>query len=100
MAQTREIVREAGLDVGGVEYLERANGQRFFYDINATSVYRPDIVAATGVDAPGRLGAFIERELTKERHKRPDRRQRRFTGLRQASLNRARGVGPVAFLTK
>ena len=60
--EARAILRAAGLDFGGVEYIEARDGRRYYYDINATSVYRSDIVAASGIDAMDRLVSFIERE--------------------------------------
>ncbi len=70
IAEARAIVQRAGLDVGGVEYIESSDGQRNYFDINAPSVYRPDIVEAAGVDAMTRFVDFIEREYRNEQSKR------------------------------
>ena len=70
VAEAREIVRTARLDVGGVEYIESSDGHRYFYDINATSVYRPDIVEASGVDAMSKFVDFIDREYRTEQCRR------------------------------
>ena len=70
VAEARAIVQKAGLDVGGVEYIESSDGHRYFFDINAPSVYRRDIVEAAGVDAMTKFVDFIEREYRKEQRKR------------------------------
>ena len=60
----RRIVQAAGLDVGGIEYLEAANGRRVFYDINANSNLRSSVAAAFGFDPFERVVDFLVRHLT------------------------------------
>ena len=60
-----KIVASGGLDVGGIEYLEPADGRLIFYDVNANSNLRSTIGQAFGFDPFERvvdyLIALIER---------------------------------------
>lgn len=60
VATAARIVRAAGLDVGGIEYLETPDGRRVFYDINANSNLRPSVAAAFGSDPFERVVDFLE----------------------------------------
>ena len=52
----------AGLDLGGVEYLEsERDGQTYFYDINALSNFVTDAPNLVGFDPFVRFGEFLER---------------------------------------
>jgi glutathione synthase/RimK-type ligase-like ATP-grasp enzyme len=53
------IVRAAGLDVGGIEYLDTLDGRRVFYDINANSNLRPSVAAAFGFDPFERVVDYL-----------------------------------------
>lgn len=57
------IMAAGGLDVGGIEYLEAADGRRIFYDINANSNLRAPVARAFGFDPFERVVDFLEREL-------------------------------------
>lgn len=59
------IVQAAGLDVGGIEYLEAYDGRRVFYDINANSNLRPSVAAAWGFDPFERVVDFLVGQLRK-----------------------------------
>jgi glutathione synthase/RimK-type ligase-like ATP-grasp enzyme len=61
------IVEAAGLDVGGIEYLETRDGRRVFYDINANSNLRPSVAAAFGFDPFERVVDFLAGQLQKIR---------------------------------
>ena len=63
VATARRIVEAAGLDVGGIEYLDADDGRRVFYDINANSNLRPSVAAAFGFDPFERVVDFLEGEL-------------------------------------
>jgi hypothetical protein len=55
------LARAAGLDVGGIEYLEstREGGARVYYDINALSNFVPDAPRVVGVDATSRFVDYV-----------------------------------------
>lgn len=46
----KRLFLAAGLDIGGIEYLETATGRRVFYDINANSNLRRPVALAFGFD--------------------------------------------------
>jgi D-alanine-D-alanine ligase-like ATP-grasp enzyme len=56
------ICTSAGLDLGGVEYLEsERDGRTYFYDINALSNFVTDAPTLVGFDPFVRLGDFVQR---------------------------------------
>ncbi len=58
------IVKEAKIDVGGVEYLiDERNGDALFYDINALSNFVADAVNLIGFDPHEKLVDFLEKEI-------------------------------------
>jgi glutathione synthase/RimK-type ligase-like ATP-grasp enzyme len=59
----QRIVEAAGLDVGGIEYLETPDGRRVFYDINANSNLRPSVAEAFGFDPFERVVDYLVVQL-------------------------------------
>jgi glutathione synthase/RimK-type ligase-like ATP-grasp enzyme len=58
------IAAEAGLDIGGVEYLvDERDGRPRFYDINALSNFVADAVRVVGFDPHARLVDYLEGEV-------------------------------------
>ena len=56
------LVREGGLDVGGVEYLVAArDGLPYFYDVNALSNFVTDAINVVGLDPTARFVDYLER---------------------------------------
>lgn len=61
-AQAIALTRAASIDVGGVEYLvSRADGEIYFYDVNATSNFVADAPRVLGFDPFKPFVDFIER---------------------------------------
>lgn len=64
VAQVERIAAEAGLDIGGVEYLiDERDGRPRFYDINALSNFVADAVRVVGFDPHARLVDYLEEEV-------------------------------------
>lgn len=62
--QVERIAAEAGLDIGGVEYLiDERDGRPRFYDINALSNFVADAVRVVGFDPHARLVDYLEEEV-------------------------------------
>lgn len=59
----RKIMAAAGLDVGGIEYLEAADGTRVFYDVNANSNLRKPIGEAFGFDPFERVVDYLMEQI-------------------------------------
>lgn len=59
VAMGERIMAAGGLDVGGIEYLEAADGRRIFYDVNANSNLRAPIGQAFGFDPFERVVDYL-----------------------------------------
>ena len=59
----RKIVAAGGLDVGGIEYLEAADGRLIFYDVNANSNLRPPVARTFGFDPFERVVDYLLAQL-------------------------------------
>jgi biotin carboxylase len=57
------LIEAGGLDVGGIEYLEAADGRLIYYDINANSNLRAPIARAFGFDPFERVVDFLVAQI-------------------------------------
>ena len=63
VAWGKRIMSAGKLDVGGIEYLETADGKLVFYDVNANSNLRPSVAQAFGFDPFERVVDYLVREI-------------------------------------
>ena len=63
VAAAAKIMQAARIDIGGIEYLEAADGRHVFYDINANSNLRPAIAQAFGFDPFERVVDYLVSQL-------------------------------------
>jgi hypothetical protein len=68
VADCRQIVAAAGIDVGGIEsVVDDRTGQRYYYDINALSNFVADAPQVVGFDPTERLADYLQQRLAAER---------------------------------
>ena len=60
-----KIVKEAGIECGGVEYVVGEDGKWYIYDINALSILRASFKEDYGIDGWGMLADFFIEEYKK-----------------------------------
>jgi hypothetical protein len=62
------IVRSAGIDVGGIEYIvDDRDGLIYYYDINALSNFVADAPRLIGFDPVAKLADFLQEEIRRAR---------------------------------
>lgn len=59
----KRLMAAGGLDVGGIEYLEAADGRLIFYDVNANSNLRAPIARAFGFDPFERVVDYLQQQI-------------------------------------
>ncbi len=64
VARGEAIAAGGGLDVGGIEYLEGADGRLIFYDVNANSNLRAPIGQAFGFDPFDRVVDYLTIQIS------------------------------------
>ena len=57
------MMKDNGLDLAGIEFVEDAEGRRYTYDVNGTTNYNGDVEAAHGVSGMRALADLVAREL-------------------------------------
>jgi glutathione synthase/RimK-type ligase-like ATP-grasp enzyme len=59
----KQLMAAGGLDVGGIEYLEAADGRLIFYDVNANSNLRVPIARSFGFEPFERVVDYLVRQI-------------------------------------
>lgn len=65
VAAGERIMAAGGLDVGGIEFLEAADGRLIFYDVNANSNLRASIGEAWGFDPFERVVDYLVSQISR-----------------------------------
>ncbi|WP_380161121.1 RimK family alpha-L-glutamate ligase [Kineococcus sp. R86509] len=54
-----ELLRTAGIEIAGIEFLETADGRTVTYDINTNTNYNPAVEAVAPVSGPGAIARYL-----------------------------------------
>ena len=74
IADVERIMQNAGIEVGGVEYVfDERTGRQMYYDINALSNFVADPERMLGFNPYGRLADFLIEEARAHQSKQPAR---------------------------
>ena len=66
IADVERIMQQAGIEIGGVEYIiDDRDGRRLYYDINALSNFVADGQNVIGFDPFAKLADWLEAEAVK-----------------------------------
>lgn len=57
----RRFLAAHGIEVAGIEYIERADGEVLTYDVNTNTNYNPEVERAAGRSGPEAVAAFLAR---------------------------------------
>ncbi|WP_432562260.1 ATP-grasp domain-containing protein [Kineococcus sp. SYSU DK003] len=61
-----ELLRESGIEIAGIEFLETADGRTVTYDINTNTNYNPAVEAVAPVSGPGAIARYLGELLQAE----------------------------------
>jgi hypothetical protein len=68
IAAIERIVRAAGIDVGGIEYIvDDRDGLIYYYDVNALSNFVADAPRVIGFNPVENLADFLQEEIRRAR---------------------------------
>jgi glutathione synthase/RimK-type ligase-like ATP-grasp enzyme len=61
--QYLRLMRNTGISVAGIEFIEDEKGRRYTYDINGTTNYSGALIRETGIDGMAELAGYIRRRV-------------------------------------
>ncbi|WP_432544036.1 ATP-grasp domain-containing protein [Kineococcus sp. SYSU DK002] len=61
-----DLLREAGIEIAGIEFLETADGRTVTYDVNTNTNYNPAVEAVAPRSGPGEIARYLGELLRDE----------------------------------